>query len=86
MPRTTAASTANAAAKDKEDKFRELASKRTQKALDSLDVLGNCFNRANYTYTDEQTEKIFEVLTDKITELQGLTQPEAKRERAGFTL
>lgn len=86
MPRTTAADTANASAKAKEDKFKELASKRTQKSLDALDVLGNCFNRANYTYTDDQVEKIFEALTDKLAELRKLTEPEAKRERAGFVL
>lgn len=70
----------------KGEKFRKLASTRTQKCLDSLDVLGNCFNRNNYEYTDEQVDKIFTVLEAKITELRNLTNPDAPKKGEGFTL
>lgn len=70
----------------KESKFKELASKRTQKVLDTMDVLGNCFSRANYVYTDEQTEKIFEALSAKVDELRSLTQPDAPKASNSFSL
>jgi hypothetical protein len=71
---------------DKAAKFVKLAQTRTQKALDALDVLGNCFNRANYEYTDEQTEKIFTTLRAKIDALEASTKPDAPAKSGGFTL
>jgi hypothetical protein len=72
---TTTAAAKNKREQEKKDKFRELAGKRTQRALDTLDVLGNCFNRNNYTYTPEQIEKIFEALETKFAEIKALTEP-----------
>lgn len=84
MPRTPRS--AAPASDPKADKFKELASKRTTKALDTLDVLGNCFNRTNYAYTDEQVDKIFTAISEKVAELRSLTEPEAKRAAKSFQL
>jgi hypothetical protein len=84
MPRT--ATKPAQAAGDKEAKFRKLAQARTAKALDVLDVLGNCFNRANYSYTDEQVEKIMGALEGKLAHLRDLTNPEVRRTDNSFTL
>lgn len=43
----------------KSDKFRRLAKKRVPKALKSLKAVENL---ANYEYTDEQRDKILEVI------------------------
>lgn len=43
----------------REEKFKRLATQRTNAVLDKLRVLGNLANRANYTYTDDQVRKIF---------------------------
>jgi hypothetical protein len=84
MPRTPRQT--QPASADKAAKFVKLAQTRTQKTLDALDVLGNCFNRTNYEYTDEQTEKIFTTLRAKIDALEASTKPDAPAKSGGFTL
>ena len=44
---------------EKRDRFKRLASQRTNAVLEKLKILGNCSNRANYEYTDEEIDKIF---------------------------
>ena len=43
----------------KHEKFRRIATSRTQKVLDALRILGNCANTQTYEYTREEVEKIF---------------------------
>ena len=43
----------------KEERFKKIASRRVQEILDKLRLLGNCANKNNYEYTDEQVKKIF---------------------------
>jgi hypothetical protein len=56
----------------KRDRFLRIAKKRTQNVLKSLDLLGNCGNRNNYEYNDDDVSKMlsaihnaFEVLKSK---------------------
>lgn len=48
------------------ERFENVAARRTQKVLDMLDVLGNCANRANYEYSQEDIRKIFSAIKEKI--------------------
>jgi hypothetical protein len=43
----------------KRDKFKDVAGKRVQYILDKLDLLGNCSNRNNYSYEEEDIRKMF---------------------------
>ena len=43
----------------KHEKFRRIATNRTQKVLDALRILGNCANTQTYEYTREEVEKVF---------------------------
>jgi len=43
----------------KHEKFRRIATSRTQKVLDALRVLGNCTNTQTYEYTREEVEIFF---------------------------
>ena len=43
----------------KNDRFRRIASKRTNEILEKIRILGNCSNRSSYEYTDEEVNKIF---------------------------
>ena len=43
----------------KKERFRRLASQRTNAVLQKLKVLGNCANRSAYEYTEEEVQKIF---------------------------
>lgn len=51
-------------------RFQKLASKRTHKILHSLDVLGNCSNKSNYVYNQDQVDKIFKAIRDKVNETE----------------
>jgi len=48
-------------------KFVELASKRVNRALKDLQLIGNLSNRSNYDYTDQDVAKIFKALSDEVT-------------------
>ncbi len=41
------------------DRFKRLATQRTNAALDKLRLLGNLSNKSNYEYTEEDLRKIF---------------------------
>ena len=43
----------------KRECFVRLAEARTNKILDMMKLLGNCSNKSNYDYTDEDVKKIF---------------------------
>ena len=48
------------------ERFENVAARRTQKILDLLDILGNCSNKSNYEYTDEEVRKMFSSIKDKM--------------------
>jgi len=43
----------------KSERFKRVATRRTNAILKQLDVLGHCANRSAYDYTDEEVNKIF---------------------------
>lgn len=47
---------------DKREKFVRLAEARTQKTIEMIRLLGNLSNTSNYSYTEEQVDKIFNAL------------------------
>lgn len=49
----------------KEERFRKVASRRVKEILNKLRLLGNCSNKGNYYYTEEQVRKIFNVIDDE---------------------
>lgn len=54
------------------ERFESVAAKRTQKLLDLLDILGNCANKANYEYTDEDVKKMFTAIENKTKNIRTL--------------
>lgn len=44
---------------NRQDRFKRLATARTNAVLQRLKVLGNCANRQAYEYTEDEVEKIF---------------------------
>ncbi len=49
----------------KEERFKRIAGRRVQEILNKLRLLGNCANRANYSYTDEQVRKIINTIEEE---------------------
>ena len=58
----------------KRECFVRLAEARTNKILDMMKLLGNCSNKSNYDYTDEDVKKIF-----------GAIEKELKNTKAKFS-
>lgn len=62
------------------ERFRRLASKRTNEILEKIRILGNCSNKSSYDYTEEEVNKIFSEIEKqlKLTKAKFLA---GKRER-----
>ena len=54
----------------KTERFKRLATRRTNIVLKRLKVLGNCSNRSAYFYTEEDVNKIFSEIERKIREIK----------------
>lgn len=61
---------------DKRNRFEKVAQKRVQGILDKLRLLGNCSNRNNYSYTEEDIKKMFDAIKESVkeTEMRFLTE------------
>ena len=46
----------------KEERFKRIATLRTQRILDDIRLLGNCSNKSSYSYTHNDVLKIFNTL------------------------
>ena len=53
---------------EKKERFKRLATQRTNSVLQKLKVLGNCANRSAYDYTEEEINKIFAELERRVKE------------------
>jgi len=51
--------------KSKDERFKNVASRRVQNILNQMRLLRNCANKNNYYYTDEQVRKIFSAVDDE---------------------
>lgn len=54
----------------KKDRFKRLASYRTNEVLHRLKVLGNCSNRQLYEYEKKEVDKIFMEIEKKLREVK----------------
>ena len=62
------------------ERFRRIATKRTNEILEKIRILSNCSNRSSYEYTEEEVNKIFSEIEKqlKLTKTKFLAE---KRER-----
>jgi hypothetical protein len=54
----------------KRERFIRVAETRTNKIIKLIDLLGNCANRNNYEYTDQDIKMIIGTLENEIKELK----------------
>jgi hypothetical protein len=52
--------------RSKKAKFKRLANKRVNAVLDNFRLIENLSNKYNYQYNNEQIDKIFQAIQDKI--------------------
>lgn len=62
------------------ERFKRVASKRTNDILEKIRILGNCSNKSSYEYTEEEVNKIFSEI-DKQLKLNKAKFLAGKRER-----
>lgn len=55
----------------KENRFKRIAEKRVRSILRDFRILGNCGNRGNYSYTEDQIRKIFSEIDQSLKETKG---------------
>lgn len=53
---------------EKRERFKRLATLRTNAVLQRLKVLGNCANRSAYNYNEEEINKIFSEIERRVRE------------------
>ena len=65
----------------KREKFRYLAEKRTNKALDAIGRISNLSNRQIYEFEDGEVRKIIKALKDAVSEVESrFASPKGKSE------
>lgn len=72
--------------RDKRQKFRIIAEKRTNKALDAIKRIGNLSNRQIYEYEDAEVKKITKALRDAISLTESRFSSVKNKRGGGFTL
>lgn len=65
----------------KKEHFKRIAEQRTNKIIKTLNLLGNCSNKANYDYTDEQVHKIFNAIETELKDTKLKFESQAKENK-----
>ena len=66
-----------------EERFKRLATLRTNAVMDKLRILGNLSNKQLYSYSEEDIDKVFSAINKQIKEVKAKFNPEKQR---GFKL
>ena len=70
----------------KEAYFLRIATPRVSKVLKALRVLGNCSNRNNYSYNQEQVNEMFATITEGLeTTIMKFTPSKVEQESFEFS-
>ena len=69
----------------KEDRFKKIASRRTQQIIDSLDRLSKCSNTNNYSYNEKDVNKIFKSIEEDLRLCKAMFKKKNKKNKK-FTL
>lgn len=70
----------------KREKFRELASNRTDKALEAIERIGNLSNQQLYEWEAAEVRKIIKALRDEVTKVEARFEAPNTRRRDRFSL
>jgi len=71
--------------KSRRERFEDVAGKRVQYLLDKLELLGNCANQNNYEYSEEDVQKMFAAVREKLKRAEGKFDEElTKKDKKKF--
>ena len=68
------------------DKFVRLAVNRVNRAIKDIKLIGNLSNKSNYSYSEEDIEKIFRALNNELKLCRQRFASGKPGEDSGFTL
>ncbi len=51
---------------EKSERFKRVAENRTNKIINQIRLLGNCANKSNYEYTEDDVRKIFSAIEKEL--------------------
>ena len=63
---------------NKEEKFRRIATARTNRVLNDIRLLGNCSNSNNYSYTEADINRIFNEINKELKRIRALFEKSDK--------
>lgn len=68
----------------KKERFKRIVENRTNKIINMIDLLGNCSNKNNYEYTEEDVKNVFNAIESslKISKMKFIE----KQEKGKFKL
>lgn len=69
----------------KEDKFRRLAERRTNDAINRIRLLGNLANRNNYEYSDQQVNEMFTAIDKELKQAKKKYEDELENGNQSFS-
>ncbi|MCD6297806.1 MAG: hypothetical protein J7M30_11700 [Deltaproteobacteria bacterium] len=67
----------------RKERFRRVATRRTNNILRQIQILGNCSNKSSYSYTEEDIRKIFSAIE---TELRSVKAKFVNKRKNNFQL
>lgn len=66
---------------EKKDRFKRVAENRTNRIIESIRLLGNCANKSNYEYSEEDVKKIFGAIESELKEAKQKYQAKEKNRK-----
>ena len=66
---------------EKIERFKRVAENRTNKIIEQIRLLGNCSNRSNYEYKNEDVKKIFAAIESELKEAKQKYQKKEKNRK-----
>ena len=70
-----------ASEQEKAERFKRVAEGRTNKIIDQIRLLGNCANRSNYEYSEEDVRKIFSAIELELKETKAKYQSKDRNKK-----
>jgi hypothetical protein len=70
----------------KNERFKRVATARTNEVLRRLKILGNCSNRLLYDYSEEEIKKIFKAIEERTKEIKTKFFDQSRDKKDEFTL
>ncbi len=66
---------------EKAERFKRVAEGRTNKIIDQIRLLGNCSNKSNYEYSDDDIRKIFSAIECELKETKMKFQSKSRNKK-----